>query len=287
MRHLFLLVFLTVGCVAGQSLEAWPGPLSVETQYGRIVFKDITTGQISDLTGQLRPRIAATIENHTGTTWHVMQFEVRCPADSGSPYVLMIPTIVPGVSEFKEPYPQTDGLKCSPNLLTIKLTKSDGSDREKQEARDREARDAAALEAEQAAIRDADEKARKAEADAMAKREKAEQAKQAAERVARERARQAYLAKFSLLNSGAANFIGADRKCSEEFVQALSMDGLEKRQRLLQLITLCGFTEEHPVHVAKEQTDGAYCKVRLVDGEHPNATGWVPCSWIRAPFDEK
>lgn len=126
--------------------------------------------------------------------------------------------------------------------------------------------------------------ARKAEQDRQARLKKAEQDRQAS--VARaEQEQQARLATMATLFSGAELlFIGADRKCSEQFVQASEMEGLEKRKRLAELISYsCGFATRPGVHISILQSANGYSLVRLEDGKEAGKTGWVPLKWMIQP----
>lgn len=98
-----------------------------------------------------------------------------------------------------------------------------------------------------------------------------------------EQERQAAINRLPTLESGFPGiFVASDRKCSEQFVQALSMEGLEKRKRLADLVSYgCGFIEDRGVHATRVQTEGSYCLVKLASGKHPNQVGWVPCSWVK------
>ncbi len=81
---------------------------------------------------------------------------------------------------------------------------------------------------------------------------------------------------------GETVFIGADRKCSEQFVQVLSMEGLERRKRLAELLSYqCGFLEKGSLHAQKLDTNAGYCSIKFVEGEHAGSGGWVPCSWVK------
>lgn len=149
------------------------------------------------------------------------------------------------------------------------------SDRQKEE---RDQLNRAELQAAMEAERQAEEKAARDEAEAERKRATARRAAEQraqAKRNGEEKAQREYLTKFPILSSGASSiFVGADRKCSEQFVQALSMEGLEKRKRLAELVSYgCGFIEDTNVHAMRVQTDGAYCQVRLINGKHPNESG--------------
>lgn len=92
-----------------------------------------------------------------------------------------------------------------------------------------------------------------------------------------------YLAGFPTAQSGYTSiFVGSDRKCAQQFVEALSMEGIEKRKRLADLISYqCGFIDKPGVHMQKMSTVGGFCEVKTIDGERPGATGWVHCDWLR------
>jgi hypothetical protein len=96
----------------------------------------------------------------------------------------------------------------------------------------------------------------------------------------------AVMAKLPLLN--AVTFIGADQKCAEQFHQALSMDGLEKRKRMADLVLYrCGFIIDSPVHVRLIATDHGYVMVTIADyGEYLGKTGWVPSALLAAAKGE-
>ena len=96
-------------------------------------------------------------------------------------------------------------------------------------------------------------------------------------------ARAAYLRSLPTVNNGnVAIFFGADRKCSEQFVQALSMDGLEKRKKMADLVTFgCGYLADAGVHVKRLAADASYCQVAPAEGKQVGKPGWVPCSWLK------
>jgi hypothetical protein len=102
--------------------------------------------------------------------------------------------------------------------------------------------------------------------------------------LAAEAARIAAIAKLPMLDSGmSAAFVGSDRKCSEEFQQALAMEGVEKRKRIAELVSYhCGFIVGEPrAHVLRLNEDRGFCEVRLASGKHAGESGWSPCAWIR------
>jgi hypothetical protein len=96
-------------------------------------------------------------------------------------------------------------------------------------------------------------------------------------------ARAAYLGSLPIINNGnAAIFIGSDRKCSEQFVQAISMDGLEKRKKMAELVTFgCGYLVDAGIHVKRIAADATYCRVEPAEGKQAGKSGWVPCSWVK------
>lgn len=96
-------------------------------------------------------------------------------------------------------------------------------------------------------------------------------------------ARAARLAKLPWVNSGGLSaFIASDRKCAEQFQQALAMDGLEKRKHLADLLSYgCGFLADSPVHAELLQKDGNYALVKLAEGKQDGRSGWVPVAWMK------
>ncbi len=104
-------------------------------------------------------------------------------------------------------------------------------------------------------------------------------------RAADAKARAAVLAKLPVVDSGSPSvFFGADRKCSEQFVQALSVEGLEKRKKIAELVTFgCGFIDDGRLHVKRAEAQGSFCRVIPMEGKHQGGSGWVPCGWIKGP----
>jgi hypothetical protein len=96
-------------------------------------------------------------------------------------------------------------------------------------------------------------------------------------------AQAAYLRSLPTLNNGnAAIFLGADRKCSEQFVQAMSLEGLEKRKKMAELVTFgCGFLVDAGAHVKRLEENTGYCRVTPVEGKQLGKPGWVPCGWVK------
>jgi hypothetical protein len=95
--------------------------------------------------------------------------------------------------------------------------------------------------------------------------------------------RAAYLAKLPLVSSGTPiAFIASDRKCAEQFQEAATMEGLEKRKRLADLIAYgCGFSVDSPVHADLVQKQGGFALVKLAHGNYAGKSGWVPAAWVR------
>lgn len=105
-------------------------------------------------------------------------------------------------------------------------------------------------------------------------------------RAARDREERArYLAQFPMLLPGSeAAFVGADRKCAAQFVEAMQMEGLEKRKRIAELISFrCGFTVKCGTRVQPLNSESGYTQVKVVEGERADQAGWVPAGWIRKP----
>jgi hypothetical protein len=95
--------------------------------------------------------------------------------------------------------------------------------------------------------------------------------------------RAAYLAKLPLVRSGTPiAFIASDRRCAEQFQEAVTMEGLEKRKRLADLVAYgCGFIVDSPVHADLVQKQGGFALVKLANGNYAGKSGWVPASWVR------
>lgn len=141
----------------------------------------------------------------------------------------------------------------------------------------RDATEKAAEDKRQRAEEAAEEKRRRAEEAAKANAAK----KKAADDAAHESAR---LAKFPVLHSGLRSaFLGADKKCAEQFQQALAMDGLEKRKRITDLVSYnCGVVVDDAVHVALLGAPvGGYRLVSVEEGRDRFTHGWVPESWLK------
>jgi len=115
---------------------------------------------------------------------------------------------------------------------------------------------------------------------AVAEKERATRAAAAAKDRA---AQDAALRSLPTVNNGnVAIFLGADRKCSEQFVQAMSLEGLEKRKKMAELVTFgCGYLADAGVHVKRLETQSTYCRVAPAEGKQQGKPGWVPCSWVK------
>ena len=197
-------------------------------------------------------------------------------------YVATLGTLKTGRAVVRDRVARTNGAPCNPDVISIALT-GGSSDTEQRAAIDQQKREKDAAEAK--AKQQVEEQERK---DAEDERhrvavQRSAVARARAKEEADEKARAAYLAKFPILQNGAeVIFIGSDRKCSEQFVQAMGMDGLEKRKRLAELVSYgCGFTDPRGLHVRRVQGDGAYCQIAMIEGKHQSESGWVPCSWVR------
>jgi hypothetical protein len=92
-----------------------------------------------------------------------------------------------------------------------------------------------------------------------------------------------YLASLPTLQAGAqVAFLGADRKCAEQFQQALGMDGLEKRKRIADLVSYgCGVIVDGTARITIGTRDGNYSQVTIADGKHTGKEGWVPNIWVK------
>jgi len=107
--------------------------------------------------------------------------------------------------------------------------------------------------------------------------------KKAAEAAEAAEAHRAYLAQLPVLFNGSEQiFVGSDRKCSQQFIEALSMEGLEKRKRIADLVSYgCGFTVPAGTHVKVSQKAASFVEVSIVEGQHNAKSGWVPVGWVK------
>ncbi len=101
--------------------------------------------------------------------------------------------------------------------------------------------------------------------------------------VAVAKARADYLAKFPIVESGFTSaFVGSDKKCSAEFLEAAAMEGLEKRKRLADLVAFgCGFITSNGAHATVIVKDGKFALVKMIDGDKQGQSGWVPVGWLK------
>jgi hypothetical protein len=93
----------------------------------------------------------------------------------------------------------------------------------------------------------------------------------------------AHLAQSPTLSSGFEEvFVGSDRKCAQQFMEALSIEGLEKRKRIADLVSYgCGFTVPAGTHVKLSQNSGQFVQVSVVEGRYSGKFGWVPSAWMK------
>jgi hypothetical protein len=96
-------------------------------------------------------------------------------------------------------------------------------------------------------------------------------------------ARAALLAKLPLLVSGTAfAFLGSDRKCAQQFQEALGMEGFEKRKRITDLVSYgCGVLVDAPVRASVGRRDGLFVVATVADGKFEGKSGWVPTGWLK------
>ena len=125
-------------------------------------------------------------------------------------------------------------------------------------------------------LRPAEERIKAIQSAELAKK-KAAEAAEAAE------AHRAYLAQLPVLFNGSEQiFVGSDRKCSQQFIEAISMEGLEKRKRIADLVSYgCGFTVPAGTHVKVSQKAASFVEVSIVEGQHNAKSGWVPVGWVK------
>jgi hypothetical protein len=96
-------------------------------------------------------------------------------------------------------------------------------------------------------------------------------------------ARDARLRQLPLLASGSVTaFIAADRKCAQQFQDALKLEGLEKRKHIADLFAYgCGFVAASPVRILVVKRDAEYALITLADGKTEGKSGWVSIGWLK------
>lgn len=98
-----------------------------------------------------------------------------------------------------------------------------------------------------------------------------------------EGARKARLAKLASIRQGPV-IIASDRKCHQQFEAALSMDGLDKRKRIAELIAYsCGWIVTGPAHVYSQGQVADLTKVSIAEGAHLGRQGLVRTSDLIQP----
>jgi hypothetical protein len=237
-------------------------PITVSVPTGMFIFEKVTLFQRSEILKRDIPHFEVRLTNHTSRDWTRVVFHIVVKGqstDADSKPVeetmdLTVPAIYSGeTQEFTRYFIYREFTPSD-----IQITFKGGEDHPNAEQREAMAR------------------AQKARVDAKRRKELADK-KAAAD------ARLAYLAKFPILQNGSpVAFIGSDRKCSAQFVEAAAMEGLEKRKRIADLIVYgCGFTVDTGTHVSVTQKDGAYALVKVIEGGHDGKSGWVPISWLK------
>ena len=117
------------------------------------------------------------------------------------------------------------------------------------------------------AARQADEAAKKAEASRLEKR-------------------RAFLAAQPKLDAGTEGVpVAADKKCLQQTVEAVAMEGLEKRKRLAELVSFgCIFLVPRGTPVsASDRGEGDPQQVTMLTGQYAGRSGWVLGAWVRYP----
>lgn len=96
-------------------------------------------------------------------------------------------------------------------------------------------------------------------------------------------ARAAALAKKPKLDSGAAAVpVAADRKCLDQTMAALGVEGLESRKRIAELVKYgCIFTVPRLTPIDVLKADGRYSLVGVAAGGSAGKQGWVATDWIK------
>lgn len=305
MRYLILAAaFGAVMCADDITIPLDDGNILISAQFIRV-----------DRYGDYIPELTARLSNQTSAPWQTLrlQFDISGVCD-GNPHQWTVPVVtnlgwakdhqvVKDYTDYVIPLAgKVDG--CKTENIKVRLlfaensnTRIDGVtgervDLEKQRQELEAKRKAeAAAQAEEERIRDQRQQEEAQQAEQARLKTEAAARKHAADLAAAERkrvadaaaARAAYLAKLPLMNAGSPlAFLGSDRKCAEQFQQALGMDGLEKRKRIADLISYgCGVTVDSPVRVVAGQQDRDFLVVTVADGKFEGKSGWVPVSWLK------
>jgi hypothetical protein len=125
---------------------------------------------------------------------------------------------------------------------------------------------------------------RKAEEKKALQKAAALKAASAAQQAAAEERRRMLAAAPKLHNGSDLVILGADRKCLQQAIDTGSMDGLEKRKRISELISYqCIFTAPDGTPVQIKSTEAKQREVVIIDGPLSGKSGWVLESWLRIP----
>ncbi len=259
-------LFLLMGLV----ISAGPATSTSATfEHGTFRFADITT-TMQDYAGRNICGFRAHVFNETDSLWQNARFEIRVQGTdkAGNIAEFYLEAFSTYIGFEKRAYDIIANCPIDQAAITVTEASAEFLGGERTPSPEAAAKETAALES----ARRAEEAQRQAAV--LAAKKKAEKA--TADRLA-------YLAKFPVLfNSNEAVFIGSDQKCSDQFVQALSMDGLEKRKKLADLLAYgCGFLVPSKTHVEAVQRDATHTLVRPLEGTVTGKVGWVPSTWVK------
>ncbi len=90
-------------------------------------------------------------------------------------------------------------------------------------------------------------------------------------------------ARAILVDSGSSvGLLAADTKCAAELKEAMSLQGLEGRKKLAELVTYkCITTYDSPIHAVEIGRDETWAQVRIIEGPASGKSGWVPSVRIK------
>jgi hypothetical protein len=89
------------------------------------------------------------------------------------------------------------------------------------------------------------------------------------------------LARLPTLGGTERVFVGSDKKCADEFAEALKSEGLALRKKIAELLTYnCGFLVPRGTHVRTDAADGQHSFVTIAEGSTAGKSGWVLSKFV-------
>jgi len=238
-------------------------PIAVTFEHGTFQFSDLRSFRTSKTLQRDIPCISGTIRNETNSAWNNAKFTVTITFENGRQAIETIEiSSIPLGSKQRFESPDLEGRYVARAAKSWDIQFEGGR---------RTPSPQQALIEEKA--QQAEWEAQKANAAKAAAARRAAAVKVIAEKKA---AREAELAQLPKLSGADLHFVGYDKKCVDEFLDASSMEGLAKRKRIAELISYqCGFIENDGVPVDVLAREGKHVRIRIRDGHNTGKVGWV------------